>query len=203
MNLNEIMENLESKMSDTNRLKAEQAQKEQTLYKVCNSNYEKIFLPRLKELEDFSLKLSGLTKDLICEGTSVRDTFAICRNYARFNYGFTTTNNIYEISFGKLFDLIKECPWHNGEKEKLFNHCVNFFRSEDKTLETLHKIELLYAKGFQKQADELDKINTKLAEDIRKMTELLKDSHAVEENSDGTIEITLNGKIYIGTVKEQ
>ena len=77
------------------------------------------------------------------------------------------------------------------------------FGTEEKALASLGEIEGLFCAIFDKQIERLDGINQGLVDTLQELTSMLKKSSCVEEKEDGKVEIHLNGKTYVGTVKEE
>ena len=77
------------------------------------------------------------------------------------------------------------------------------FGTEEKALASLREIEGLFCAIFEKQIERLDGITQGLVDTLQELTSMLKESSCVEEKEDGKVEIHLNGKTYVGTVKEE
>lgn len=77
------------------------------------------------------------------------------------------------------------------------------FGTEERALASLREIEEMFCSIFEKQIERLDGINQGLVDTLQELTSMLKESSCVEEKDDGMVEIHLNGKTYVGTVKEE
>lgn len=77
------------------------------------------------------------------------------------------------------------------------------FSTEDKANAFLAEVNEQYAKLFEEVIKVVDEKNTELALQLDSLKEALSTSSVVKEKEDGSIEIHLNGKTYIGTVKEE
>lgn len=77
------------------------------------------------------------------------------------------------------------------------------FSTEDKANAFLAEVNEQYAKLFEEVIKVVDEKNAELALQLDSLKEALSTSSVVKEKEDGSIEIHLNGKIYIGTVKEE
>lgn len=77
------------------------------------------------------------------------------------------------------------------------------FSTEDRTNAFLTEVNEQYAKLFEEVIKVVDKKNEELALQLDSLKEALSTSSVVKEKEDGSIEIHLNGKTYVGTVKEE
>lgn len=77
------------------------------------------------------------------------------------------------------------------------------FSTEDKANAFLAEVNEQYAKLFEEVIKVVDEKNVELALQLDSLKEALSTSSVVKEKEDGSIEIHLNGKTYIGTVKEE
>ncbi len=76
--------------------------------------------------------------------------------------------------------------------------------TEEKAKAFADKVAEYYAKVIQFYLDNIIPTeNGGLRDSIARIKNLLSDSHTVEEKEDGTVEIKLGGKTYIGTLKEE
>lgn len=77
-------------------------------------------------------------------------------------------------------------------------------RTEEDANNVVEAISKYYIKIMEYYLEEVIPMeNTKIRESIKNVKDLLSDSHTVEEKEDGTVEIRLGGKTYIGTLKEE
>ncbi len=76
--------------------------------------------------------------------------------------------------------------------------------TEEKAKAFANKVAEYYAKVAQFYLDNIIPTESgALRDSIANVKALLTDSHTVEEKEDGTVEIKLGGKVYIGTLKEE
>ena len=59
-----------------------------------------------------------------------------------------------------------------------------------------------FAIWFERFLEEIDQCNESLKASVEALKNELNGSSAIEEKEDGSVEIKINGKTYIGTVKE-
>lgn len=77
-------------------------------------------------------------------------------------------------------------------------------RTEEDANNVVEAISRYYIKIMEYYLDEVIPVSEeKVRTSIENVKSLLSDSHTVEEKEDGTVEIRLGGKTYIGTLKEE
>ena len=74
--------------------------------------------------------------------------------------------------------------------------------SEEKANELAELIKKAYIPLLEWHKQQLEEVGSELSETIGELQGILSNSHTVEQNEDGTVEIQLGGKTYIGKVKE-
>lgn len=195
MNFNEIMETAEALLEQNVELENKKNQMETDLLEIIKDNYEKLFLPEIESLLNFDGRLSD--KANICFD-SQETLFYISRRNGGVgpNLYITNRNNQHDNVFYKTI-------LHKAFSNDYKIHLLSDFTSEESTFAFLASVKEVFARRFEAYASKLRKKNDSLAERIKELAEQLKNSSSVNEKEDGTIEITLNGKTYIGTVKEQ
>jgi len=102
-----------------------------------------------------------------------------------------------------LNNHFRYCDYTSKEKANFFWTLVNIITPEE-VAEVYTKQTITIAENF---IESIRNSNSALADTIEKATEELKayyekNTTSVTENEDGSVEIKLNGKTYIGTVKE-
>jgi hypothetical protein len=78
-----------------------------------------------------------------------------------------------------------------------------YFLTEEGALRFIDALAGAYCEVFEKFRVAIGEKNQNLADSIQKLEEVLKVSSAPKENEDGTVEFHINGKTYVGTVKEE
>ena len=77
-------------------------------------------------------------------------------------------------------------------------------RTEEDANNVVEAISQYYIKIMEYYLDEVIPVyEEKVRTSIENVKSLLSDSHTVEEKEDGTVEIRLGGKTYVGTLKEE
>ena len=203
MNINEIIKTSESLLSENKELEDKKLRMQKELLEKVKKNYEKIFMPAIDELLTLDTRLARATefpRQLITEEPLYRIYSNFTGNFAS---DFYIVNRANQHDFNDYKNILhRKYPDRDFPIDyKLF--LLKEFISENSTLSHLDKIKDSFAGRFATYAGVLREKNEKLSAQIEAIAEQLKESSAIEEKSDGTIEITLNGKTYIGTVKEE
>lgn len=197
MELNELKEKALLLKNERTKLYNEVNAKKAEFAQIIRKNFVEIILPYIRDMNGFikSLKFSFIDQyeDLIdTDQTSVRkrlSNWGIAILYKEWkNYGldcFITYEEVYKklnsdhwILFAELFESVDAC---NSFIKQLNADYSLLIESAIKQYETETPI---------------------LADTLQNLTEKIKNSSCVKQKEDGSIEITINGKTYIGTVKE-
>ena len=80
--------------------------------------------------------------------------------------------------------------------------CAAWLASEEKANELVELLKKAYIPLLEWHKTRFEEIGCELSETVGHLKGILENSHTVVENKDGTVEIQLGGKTYIGTVKE-
>jgi len=80
---------------------------------------------------------------------------------------------------------------------------IPHFMTVDGTLKRTEVLKKAYAVMLNECAENCDERISNLKNTLKELSETLSGSTSVTEKEDGTIELTLNGKTYVGTVKEE
>lgn len=107
----------------------------------------------------------------------------------------------YYTNHVSLADSIKGI--HNPNYKDKIVSFSSILATEDKAEALLSEIYKVYADFFTKALKQVEGENEKLSSQLKTLTDYLSDSHTIEEKEDGTVEIRLGGKTYIGTLKEE
>jgi hypothetical protein len=105
-----------------------------------------------------------------------------------------------------VVDFIYGDRWNeiNPLKDDEIPLWAEVLRTEEDANNVVEAISQYYIKIMEYYLEEVIPMeNTKIRESIKNVKDLLSDSHTVEEKEDGTVEIRLGGKTYIGKVVEE
>ena len=102
-----------------------------------------------------------------------------------------------------LSDLTRRANNAAKENTSILELLLTFFGTEDSKLKVLDSYRDAVVKDLQSMNDNICNNNYALSELLDKMENILSTTHSVTEKEDGTIELQIGGKTYVGTVKEQ
>lgn len=186
MDLKELTNTLKEKIALKELLTSELKDYEQTFANILQKNYKTLYVPKYAELRDMDdLLRKELKMNFISGDWTNGDIAFVPAHFASsglFHHGHRVTDILNPADYVHDFEDI--------------------FSSEDSTIKFIDKMTALFCERFKKYEKELDKQNSSLREALATILDKLSNASAVDEKPDGTIEITLNGKTYIGTVKE-
>lgn len=195
MNLDELITNIENGIEQNEKLKKEQEASLETLMTRMIENYEKVFLPEYNKLARIDDQVAHIVRYSI--------------NTERYDFSILDGSCFYVN--GKERDTFCDLQRYYRQRNKypynnLFNkvfNCFLFLTSTEATLAKLDEIRLVFASRFERYLEDLKTENETLTEKVSLLREHLETSSSVEEKEDGTIEINIGGKTYIGTLKEK
>ena len=126
-------------------------------------------------------------------------------NSSRFYVEVKADKYLYRPYYCCNNQVIKEdiCSIHTCNDRERVIAFGELFSTEDKANAFLAEVTEQYTKLFEEIIKVVDEKNTELALQLDSLREALSTSSVVKEKEDGSIEIHLNGKTYIGTVKEE
>lgn len=195
MDLDELITNIENGIEQNGKLKKEQDASLETLMTRMTENYEKVFLPEYNKLARIDDQVANIVRYSI--------------NTERCDFSILNGSCFYVN--GKKYNTFCDLRSYYRQRNKypyndLFNevfNCFLFLTSTETTLAKLDVIRLVFASRFERYLKDLRTENETLAEKVSLLREHLETSSSVEEKEDGTIEINIGGKTYIGTLKEK
>jgi hypothetical protein len=197
MELNELKEKALLLKAENTKLHNEVTAKKAEFAQIIRKNFVEIVLPYMRSMNDFikSLKISfgGQNERLINTNLVSVDKrltgLGIEISYKEWKVYGLDTSITYEESYKKLHD----------------EHWIllaEFFESVDACNSFIEQLNADYSLIIESAIKQYETENPTLAETLQNLTEKIKNSSCVEQKKDGSIEITINGKTYIGTVKE-
>ena len=184
MELNELTEKLTNMIAEKEQLEKERNQCNNTLAKKIAENYETLFVPQVKPLQELDNKLS----DACNLNLRTESEYDFDYSYK----GFMT--HCYN------FEILSSSSMANSNRVLYFG---KFFLSEDLTIKTIEEAKKIFLQRFTEYEKRLTGINDYIRECVKELKAKLEQSSAVEQKEDGSVEFHINGKTYIGTVKEQ
>lgn len=104
-------------------------------------------------------------------------------------------------SYGELWTAIHNATEYSMSKAQLVM-CSAWLASEEKANELVELIKKAYIPLIEWHKQKFEEVGCELSATVDHLKGILENSHTVVENKDGTVEIQLGGKTYIGRVKE-
>lgn len=208
------LEELKTKVMDeadkAKQLATERAEQKSKVCDIIRKNFETFILPFVKEMnlfmEQIRCKVNGSPSmhgdaDLnIPLGEGIPECYSLSLRTNEYGVHVEMTNHgsgyFSQYLDGRDFES-------NICRYQYHFHLRNIFLTEDKTLELLEKIKGQYVAILNTWATYLEKSNADYAKAIEDLKNMLSSAHAVETKEDGTVEIMLGGKKYVGRVAEE
>ena len=197
MELNELKEKALLLKLENTKLHNEVTAKKAEFAQIIRKNFVEIVLPYMRSMNDFiknlHIRFDEKVEPLLSNNQRTVNkrltNFGIQIFYKEWkSYGLDTYIT-YEDSYTKLYDE----HWIS---------LAEFFESVDACNSFIEQLNADYSLIIESVIKQYETENPTLAETLQNLTEKIKNSSCVEQKEDGSIEITINGKTYIGTVKE-
>lgn len=210
MDINSVFDELKKAAEKNNNLYIEIANKtKEVAYKVAK-NYNEIVQPvetelarLLKSIRDTARftecpPIDGATQDLFLGPEVDEDKLRLCLK--------TTYRGVHVIYVSHDGDGELWTSIHNAKEYSTSNTTLALFApwlaSEEKANELVELIKKAYIPLLEWHKKKFEEIGSDLSSTVEHLQKVLDGSHTVEEKEDGTVEIQLGGKTYIGRVKE-
>lgn len=160
----------------------------------CSANYKALFAPEYISLRRITRRLLDVVPSARVEW-NVSDSNGEAFGNIEIHSDFATFR-----AFG-YYDFYEAL--HKVGKEGVFvDAMTEMFSTPDSTLRTLSFFKAAFARILKVLARYVRDRNDELGETIERLASKSEESSCVKDNEDGSIEITINGKTYVGTVKE-
>lgn len=200
MELNELKEKAILLKEENTKLRNEVNAKKVEFARIIRKNFVEIILPYMQSMNDFinnlNFRFADINGRIIDDDqeihTTVEKRLRSCGITLLFqewkSYGLNVCLT-YEESYKKL----------NADQWMLL---AELFESVDACNSFIEQLNADYSIIIGSAINQYETENPALAETLQNLTEKIKSSSFVEQKEDGSIEIIINGKTYIGTVKE-
>lgn len=198
MELNELKEKALLLKEKNTKLHNEVNVKKAEFAQIIRKNFVEIILPYIRDMNGFianlKFRFNEQSKQLIdtpqMNFVIKLSNWGITIFYKEWkSYGLDTYITYSEESYTKL----------NSDQ---WLPLAEFFESVDACNSFIKQLNADYSLLIESAIKQYETENPILAETLQNLTEKIKNSSCVEQKEDGSIEITINGKTYIGTVKE-
>ena len=197
MELNELKEKAILLKKENTKLHNEVKAKKAEFAQIIRNNFVEIILPYIRSMNDFIKNLNfsfrEKTEQLINDNQVSVDkrltNWGIAISYKEWkSYGL----DIY-LTYEESYKKINADQWMP---------LAEFFESVDACNNFIEQLNADYSLIIESAINQYETENPTLAETLQNLTERIRNSSFVEQKEDGSVEITINGKTYIGTVKE-
>lgn len=201
--LNEVSEGVEKNLT----LKNEQEAMKRAITDKVNDNYNTLFYPEVKKLWDFVCKISRETDIHVS-----LNTYGTIDYEAKYNRTSFMSIRTTKLDYDRRCNFItaKGNIWTIHEKDVKYakdfsswEGSIPYFCTEEATLKALDIAKKGFAEYFEKFSFLLKRQNESLSEEVHKLHDVLMSSSSVKKCEDGTVEINIGGKTYVGTLKEE
>lgn len=103
---------------------------------------------------------------------------------------------------GELWQAVHNATEYSGLNAFQLSKFASWLGTEEKATELVELLEKAYIPLLEWHKKNFEEIGNDLSETVDHLKSVLEGSHTVEQKEDGTVEIQLGGKTYIGRVKE-
>jgi hypothetical protein len=203
MKLDNLIGEVESLADKNAELRKRKLEMQDEYVSLCESNFEKIVLPYVEKMNNVLETISNKSKVGIDQTTPIRlyddndfffdleaSSYAIHLHY----YEYETYGTRIELNINNQYKSLDYFQW---------KRICDWFLTEEKAYAFVEMLSEKYCEILGKYRVGIAKHNEQLAAAIQKLEDTLKGASAPKENVDGTVEFHINGKTYVGTVKEE
>ena len=197
MELDKLINEVKVKTEENLNLKEEQSNLQEQIVDNMNKNFYSLFYPEVEQLWNVVNKLSYITQIYIPDGY-----FGIDNKPLIVNFKVAHDQSRFYLELPDRSWNVKSKERKKASNFNLVKSWLPYFGTEEATLETLDVAIKTFAIWFERFLEEIDQCNESLKASVEALKNELNGSSAIEEKEDGSVEIKIIGKTYIGTVKE-
>lgn len=207
MELDKLLSEVSESVSENLALKKSQETLIEEITDKVNDNFKRLFLPEVKKLWEFACnvnKETGIYTSLNKYSTSEWNNKCETKEFMSISIQYDSYyNNCSFVSKSGHSWSVSEGKGKNASCFNCWEGLVTNFNTEEATLKTLESAKKDFAEYFEKFSALLRGQNEKLSEKVLKLRDVLNNSSSVKQCENGTVEINIGGKTYIGTLKEE
>lgn len=198
MNLEELKERALALKEENVKLHSEIKARKAELAEITKRNFKEIVLPYIQDMNKFIKELN--LQSFRLESKRLLDNSEILLSKECENYGVKL-----EFWEHRVYGI--DCHLNYGDEYKklsteLWVYLEKFFSSVESCNAFIEELNADYISILCRAVADYEKENPELTEYLQYLAEKLKTSSCIEKREDGSIEITLNGKTYVGKLKE-
>jgi hypothetical protein len=210
LSLDELKATVMEQADKAKQLASERAEQKSKVCAIIRKNLETIVVPYVLEMNNFlkavrdkavgSPKFGELSINIPL-GEDIDKNYTLCLRTSNYGVHIDYTNN----GMGYFsYHIVNK----NSCENKIYPYQYEFnlrnvFLTEDKALALVDVIKDQYVTVLTAWAAYLKDSNEQYAKAIEDLKNILSASHAVETKEDGTVEIMLGGKKYVGHIAEE
>jgi hypothetical protein len=178
------------------------------LAQICVDNYNQYIYPMLEQQEAVLDAISDTLKHYLSIGSYIKIAPVAEEKYAvRICRPFTHNNRLaFKIEYTNTVNTVVSC---NDKADALTNYWYSnasilslFFGNEDAVQMTCGVINDLFVKQLNAIKNEYTEKNEKLKQIIDELTLRLSTAHIPVHKEDGTVEVMIGGKKFVGKLEE-
>ena len=196
MDLNEAFEKVKVQVQKNTELKQEKDNAVSKLEDIIDANCREILLPEMNNLLQILLLVNGaleqkpakITHEYYVDERNIRTV--IQAGFVEVDY--VSGNQWADIHYGN-------CCKTTGCRN---TNAAAILSSVERTENLIEELRVQTAKYLEACLPMFDSENAELAKSVTELKGWLEQGGSVQRNEDGTVEISIGGKTYIGTVKE-
>lgn len=197
MYLDELIGEVNSAADKSAELRKRDLSLQKEYKKICERNFSEIVAP-------YNEKMNGVVRNI----QDKSEVFIDEREITLINNGevhlFLKTSSYGVKPFCRFSNYCSsELMERGGFSYYNWEKMGEYFLTEEGSLRFVDALADAYCEVFEKFRVAIGERNKNLADSIKKLEDALKKSSAPKENEDGTVEFHINGKTYVGTVKEE
>lgn len=201
MELNELKEKAILLKEENTKLRNEVNAKKVEFARIIRKNFVEIILPYMRSMNDFIA--NNLNSRFAEKKERIIDDYQkthITVEKRQTSCGITLLFKEWK-NYGLDVCLTYEESYKNLNADQ-WMPLAELFESVDACNSFIEQLNADYSIIIESAINQYETENPALAETLQNLTEKIKSSSFVEQKEDGSIEITINGKTYVGTVKE-
>ena len=194
-----LTENIRKEAANIESLKKEKAATEAEICDAVDKNCKEIILPVLQQYSDLLAVIAhALGSADLLPSASVFNGYIICDKLE------TVLNSTYIGFKSKVSDCnlgvgVGQSCRSTGCRDLRY---APYWVTAERTQQTLDVLTEQFCKYLGSCVERLKSTSASLAAEVEKLKNILSTSDTVVHRDDGTVEIQLGGKTYIGKVKE-
>lgn len=200
MELNELKEKAILLKEENTKLRNEVNAKKVEFARIIRKNFVEIILPYMRSMNDFinnlNFRFAEKTERIIDDDQKIHTTV----DKRQTSCGITLLFKEWK-TYGLDVCLTYKESYKNLNADQ-WMPLAELFESVDACNSFIEQLNADYSIIIESAINQYETENPALAETLQNLTEKIRNSSFVEQKEDGSIKIIINGKTYIGTVKE-